>query len=156
MKKLSWYISLGITFIGFLVINHYFTLQSDEPLGNINPAFIPLVILVPFVAVSLFITFAVGSEYFTHASKSKIMIAFFLAILIFILAGGTEYQYIQSQIEEFNGTWADPGSLIYNMTPFNSYTNGWYLNESVFLIIHTIAFLLGIFKKTVVETPEKE
>lgn len=156
MKKLSWYISLGITFIGFLLINHFFTLTSDEVLGNINPAFIPLVILVPFLFVSLFITFMVGSEYFTNANRAKKIIAFFLAIIIFILAGGTEYQFIQSQIDEFNGNWSDKGSLIYNMSAFNSYTNAWYFNESVFLIIHTVAFLLGIFKKSIITEEQQD
>lgn len=147
MKKLSWYISLGITFAGFMIINYFFTVEKGEKLGNINPAFIPLVILFPFLLLSLFITFNVGASYFHKATKGKIFSALALILLIFFLAGSSEYIFIKEQIEYFNGDWTNKDSVIYGLSPFNSYTNDWYFNESVFLLLHTLAFALGSLMK---------
>lgn len=152
VKNLSWYISLGVSFLGFMVINYYFTLDPTEKVGNLNPAFFLIVLLVPFLCVSLFITWSVGVSFFETATKGKLALALLIMVVIFILAGGTEYQYVTSQIEVFGGTWNDPKSIIYGRSPFNSYTNDWYFNESVFLIIHTIAFSLGsLFRSKVTD-----
>lgn len=147
MKNLSWYLSLAITFAGFTIINHFFTLEKGEKLGNINPAFIPLVILAPFLLLSLFITLHIGASYFHHASMSKILMAILVILLVFVLAGASEFSFVKEQLASFGGTWNDKDSLIYNLGPFNSYTNNWYFNESVFLVIHTLAFIFGLFLK---------
>lgn len=151
MKNLSWYISLAITFAGFTIISRFFTLEVGEKVGNINPAFIPIVLLIPFLLLSLFITFSVGSTYFTNVSTGKLIAGILVAILIFILAGGTEYQFITGDIEQLGGIWTSENSEIYGLGFLNGFTNDWYFNESVFLLLHTIAFLLGSVKKQAVE-----
>lgn len=151
MKNLSWYISLAITFAGFTIISRFFTLDIGESAGNINPAFIPIVLLIPFLLLSLFITFTVGSTYFTNISMGKLVAGILVALLIFILAGGTEYQFITSEIDKFGGIWSAENSKIYGLGFLNGFTNDWYFNESVFLILHTVAFLVGSFKKQPVE-----
>lgn len=130
-----------------MIINSFFTLEKGEELGTINPAFIPMVILIPFLLLSLFITFSVGASYFTKPTKRNLVIAVALIALIFFLAGSTEYNYITTQIDYFNGDWDTTNSTIYGLSPFNSYTNDWYFNESVFLMLHATAFALGSFMK---------
>lgn len=152
VKNLSWYISLGISFLGFMIINYYFTLDPNEKVGNLNPAFFLIVLLIPFLCVSIFITWSVGVSFFKTATKGKLASSILIIVIIFILAGGTEYQYVTSQIEVFDGTWNDPNSIIYERSAFNSYTNDWYFNESVFLMIHAIAFALGsLFRNKVAD-----
>lgn len=147
LKKLSWYISLGITLAGFMIINYFFTLDKGEKIGNINPAFIPIVILIPFLFLSVFITFSVGASYFNKATTKKVITAIALMLLIFFLAGSSEYTYVKDQLELLGGNWNDKKSVIYGLSAFNSYTNDWYFNESVFLILHTVAFALGSIGK---------
>lgn len=151
LKNLSWYISLAITFAGFTIISRFFTLEIGDSVGNINPAFIPIVLLIPFLLLSLFITFTVGSTYFTNASPGKLIAGILVALLIFVLAGGTEYQFISGEIEQFGGIWSAENSKIYGLGFLNGFTNDWYFNESVFLILHTIAFLVGSMKKQKIE-----
>lgn len=157
MRNLSWYLSLAITFAGFTIINHFFTLEKGEKLGNINPAFIPIVILAPFLLLSLFITIHIGANYFQGATIGKIVLALLAVILIFLLAGASEFSFVKEQIDSLNGDWNNEKSTIFGLGPFNSYTNNWYFNESVFLIIHAIAFIIGIFiKKSNVETKAEQ
>lgn len=156
LKNLSWYISLGITFAGFMIINYFFTLDKGEKLGNINPAFIPMVILIPFLLLSLFITFRVGASFFSKATMGKILSAIGLMLFILFLAGSSEYTYIQDQLDMLKGDWNNQQSIIYGLSPFNGYTNDWYFNESVFLIIHTAAFALGSLLKVNEEDTEME
>lgn len=155
MKNLSWYLSLAITFTGFIIINYFFTLEKGEELGNFNPAFIPMVILAPFLLLSLFITVHIGASYFYEATIGKIALAIVLILLIFVLAGITEYKYIIDQMAVFGGSWNDSSSIIYNLSPFNSYTNDWYFNESVFLILHALAFSLGSLMKKPIDKEEQ-
>lgn len=156
MRNLSWYLSLAITFAGFTIINHFFTLEKGEKLGNLNPAFIPIVILAPFLLLSLFITIHIGANYFSGATLGKIALAFLVVVFIFVLAGASEYSLIKEQLASFGGTWNNQNSIIYSLSPFNSYTNNWYFNESVFLILHALAFMIGIFiKKTPIEQEEE-
>lgn len=155
MKKLSWYLSLAITFAGFIIINYFFTLDKGEELGNFNPAFIPLVVLAPFLLLSLFITVHIGANYFHNATIAKVILGIILILLIFVLAAATEYKYVVDQIEAFGGNWNDSNSIIYNLSPFNSYTNDWYFNESVFLILHALAFSLGSLMKNTKEEQQQ-
>lgn len=157
MKNLSWYLSLAITFTGFTIINYFFTIEKGEELGNFNPAFIPMVILVPFLLLSLFITVHIGASYFHNATIGKTILAIVLIVLIFVLAGATEYKYVVDQLDAFGGSWNDSSSILYNLSPFNGYTNDWYFNESVFLLLHALAFSLGsLLKKPVVEEQQEK
>lgn len=150
MNKLAWYVSLAISLFGFLLIRYYFTLKPTETLGEINPAFIPSIFLLPFVCLSLFITFIVGSEYFKE-KHTKPYVTYTLFMLLIIVVGGfLLYMQISNDLETFGGL-SNTHSKLYDLPIWNSYTNGWFLNESVFFFIHGIAFGLGMLKKVLIE-----
>lgn len=151
LNKLAWYVSLAISLFGFLLIRYYFTLKPTEKIGEINPAFIPGIFLIPFVCLSLFITFIVGSEYFAE-KQARTYTKYALFMLLIIVAGGLlEYVQVSNDLETFGGGVSAPHSKLYELPIWNSYTNGWFLNESVFFFIHGIAFGLGMLKKVPIE-----
>lgn len=53
--RLSWLISLAITFFGFLIVNQLFETEVSGTTGNLG--FICMIFLFPFILLSLFTTF---------------------------------------------------------------------------------------------------
>lgn len=156
MSKLAWYISLAISLFGVFIVRYYFTLAPDESLKNINPAFIPLVFVIPFLLMSLFISFVIGARYFAQANGQQIVR--YILILCGILALSTylEYTQIQADLTAFGGGTSDKESLIFNFPLWNSYTNGWFVNEMIFFSLQAIAFGIGFFKRNAVELEQQE
>lgn len=66
MIRLSWLISLAISFFGFLIVNQLFGVQPEGASGNLG--FIGMIFLIPFVLLSLFTTFR---YFFTVARPAK-------------------------------------------------------------------------------------
>lgn len=155
MNKLAWYISLAITLFGFLIVRYYFTLSPDEPLKALNPAFIPLIFIVPFLLLSLFITFIVGSQYFHDFTMKRLLNYVGILLLIVVVGSYVMFVQIDSDLKLFGGSTTDPSSTIYHLNIWNSYTNGWFINEMTFFIVHAIAFGLGFFKRKSAYTEEK-
>ncbi|WP_146551652.1 hypothetical protein [Rummeliibacillus sp. SL167] len=147
MRNLAWYISLAITFFGFMMIEFYFTQEPSKSAPHGNDAFIPITILIPFLVLSLLITWTVGRKYFAIRPLKRAWV--FLLITIFILFVGItgEYQLIERSLHALHGNWNDSDSVIYGKGAFNFYTNSWYFNENSFLLIHLMAFLLGFFAR---------
>lgn len=143
MRNLAWYISLAITFFGFIIIEFYFTLDPSKSAQHGNGALIPITILIPFLLLSLFITWTVGRKYFAIKPIKRPWLFIFCIALILLIAITGEYQLIQKSIDELHGNWYQPNSVIFNKGAFNYYTNGWYFNENTFLLIHLLAFIFG-------------
>lgn len=147
MNKLAWYISLAITLFGFFMIRYFFTLTPDEPLKSLNPAFLPMIFVVPFLLLSLFISFIIGSQYFHDFTAKKMFQYIGILALVVIIASYLTYVQIDSDLTAFGGATTDENSTIYGLSLWNSYTNGWFINEMTFFVLHTTAFGLGFFKR---------
>ena len=158
MNKLAWYISLAITLFGFFMIRYFFTLTPDEPLKSLNPAFLPLIFGVPFLLLSLFISFIIGSHYFHDCTAKRMWQYVGILALVIVVASYLTYVQIDSDITAFGGTTTDAKSTIYGLPVWNSYTNGWFVNEMTFFVLHTIAFGCGFFKRksAPIETEETD
>jgi len=156
LSKLAWYISLAISLFGVFVLRYYFTLAPDESLKNINPAFIPLVFVIPFLLISLFISFVIGARYFAQAKGQQIVSYIVVLCVILALSTYLEYTQVQADLTAFGGGIADKGSLIFNFPIWNSYTNGWFVNEMIFFSLQAIAFGIGFFKRHTIELAQQE
>ena len=145
MRNLAWYISLAISFFGFIIIECYFTQDPTKSATQGNAALIPIFLLVPFLLLSIFITWTVGRKYFAVKPLQRPWILLFVTALILLVSIPGEYQLVQNSLNAFHGNWNDPNSVIYQKGPLNYYTNSWYFNENIFLLLHLFVFLCGIF-----------
>lgn len=147
MIRLSWLISMGISLFGVILIEHFFTLKlNHQSTVNGNLGAVGLALILPFILLSLFITF----RYFTDLSrKSKdnisrgIYIGFGFALLVVVTYFALDYK--QSVYADLGGNTKDPNSIIYQFPILNEYTNNIYINFYTFLMIHTVAALVGSF-----------
>lgn len=156
MSKLAWYISLAISLFGVFLVRYYFTLTPDEPLKNINPAFIPLVFVIPFLLISLLISFVMGARYFAQANGKRIASYIGVLFVVLLLSAYLEYTQVHADLATFGGGTADEDSLIFNFPLWNSYTNGWFVNEMIFFSLQAIAFGIGFFKRHTIELAQEE
>lgn len=147
LRNLAWYISLAISFFAFIIIEIYFTLDPSKSAHHGNDALIPIIILIPFLLLSLFITWTVGRKYFAVKPLKRFWLFAFITALILLISITGEYQLLQDSLNELHGNWQNPNSVIFEKGAFNYYTNNWYFNENTFLLIHLLAFLLGFFAR---------
>ena len=153
MIRLSWLISMGISLFGVMLIEHFFTLKlEDQSNVNGNLGAVGLALIIPFILLSLFITF----RYFTELSRKSndnlsrsIYMLFGIAFLIAVTYFALDYK--QTIYAELGGDTKNPNSIIYQFPVLNEYTNNVYINFYTFLIFHTVAALIGsvfgIFQK---------
>lgn len=155
MLKLSWLISLGISLIGFLVIEHFFAIHPENFSGSGNLGAVGIALVLPFLLLSLLTTF----RYFLVLSRNTIgqinklitVISCFILIGIFI---HFSLDYKNGVIDLLGGPISDPESEIYGFPVLNQYTNHIFFNFYTFALVHTISgtigTMIGILK------PEKE
>lgn len=145
MLKLSWLISLGISLIGFLVIEHFFTIQPEGVSGNGNLGAVGITLVLPFLLLSLLTTF----RYFLVLSqnmKDTINKIIFI-ISSFILIGVFVYfsiDYKNTILASLGGPVSDPNSTIYGFPLLNQYTNHIFFNFYTFALVHTVSGTIGI------------
>ena len=145
MLRLSWFISLGISLFGVLIIEYFFTMQPDEVASSGNLGALGLALVLPFVALSLFITFRFFTQFIrTRQDMLSRSIAFIfsvaLAIVLFIYAK----QYGADVYDSLGGTTHDKQSIIYGFPALNEYTNRVFINFYTFALVHTVAAFIGI------------
>lgn len=127
MKRLSFFISLGISLLGVLIVQNLF--EDDKYLG-----FVGITFVTPFILLSLFITY----RYFllvvkeTNDNLLKFTVIFGSLLLLIFLAYFS-YQY-KFQVVKNTKTL---------FPPFNEKTYQAYLNFYTFAFIHTFSALLG-------------
>ncbi|MED3661986.1 hypothetical protein NST62_08475 [Ureibacillus sp. FSL K6-8385] len=125
--RLSWLISLAISFFGFLIVNQLFNVQPKGATGNLG--FIGVIFLFPFLCLSLLTTFryfatAIG----TVTSVGKIMGIFGGIVLIGILL----YLFIDMK-----------NSIKGPIFALNQETSRLYFDLYTFGLIHAISGVLG-------------
>lgn len=125
--RLSWLISIAISFFGFVLVSQLYEVQPKGATGNLG--FIGIIFLFPFIILSLITTF----RYFLTVTGSAKRIEKFIGIAGGILLLGlfvyfSSVQSIEGDFSEFNNS--------KNLVFFNIYTFG---------LIHTISGILGAF-----------
>ncbi|MEJ9281522.1 hypothetical protein [Ureibacillus thermosphaericus] len=123
--RLSWLISIAISFFGFVLVSQLYEVQPKGATGNLG--FIGIIFLFPFIILSLITTF----RYFLTVTGSAKRIEKFIGIAGGILLLGlfvyfSSTQSIEGDFSEFNNS--------KNLVFFNIYTFG---------LIHTISGILG-------------
>lgn len=145
MLRLSWLISIGISLFGVLLIEHFFTITADESgTANGNLGAVGLALVLPFILLSLFITF----RYFTELSRQTRDRILRNCLLIggFALAAALFYYALEYQKDVYSslgGTTKEKGSIIYGFPMLNEYTNKIFINFYTFAFIHTLSAVTG-------------
>ncbi|MDN4493625.1 nucleoside-diphosphate sugar epimerase [Ureibacillus aquaedulcis] len=146
MIRLSWLISLGISLLGFLIIGHFFTIQPDETANNGSLGFIGIIFVLPFLLLSIFITFRYILA-LTRSTTDRLMKSF--SIIGGILLVGVLLYF---SLDYKNGVLAalDGSAVGPTLPKLNEYTYTIYFNFYTFALIHAIvgviAAVVGVVK----------
>ena len=135
--------SLLITFAGFYMVEHLFTILPERISGNGNLGLLVIMILLPFLAASLVLTVASARRI---GKTVPLRLKFILPItvtVIAILLGCILYNVVEL-IHALGGTPDNPKSRIYRYGWFNQYTNSFYFNTYTFLLVHTLSCSAGL------------
>lgn len=146
MLRLSWLISVGISLFGVLLIEYFFTMKPDDAAAAGNLGALGLALVLPFVLLSLFITFRYFTELARAAQDSlmrSIYIGFGVAALIFVIYYTIGYQ--NDVYLTLGGDTTTPGSIIYGFPILNEYTNRIFINFYTFAAVHLLSALAGAF-----------
>lgn len=157
LLRLSWFISLGISLIGFLIIGNMFTIRPDGTLENESLGFVGIIFVLPFILLSLFTTFRYF-HYLTKSTNDRLMKSLSIVggfILIFVLIYFT-IDYKNEVIESLGGPSTNVNSTIYNLPLLNAYTNTIFFNFYTFALIHSIFGLIGAFMALIRPEMKKE
>ncbi|WP_342468984.1 hypothetical protein [Ureibacillus sp. FSL K6-3587] len=125
--RLSWLISLAISFFGFLIVNQLFEVQPKGASGNLG--FIGFIFLFPFVLLSLFATF----RYFLTAARNAKNSVKWLGIISGILLTGFFLYFFLDIKNSIHGS----------IWKLDQETSRLYFDIYTFGLIHTISGVLG-------------
>ncbi|MDM5334711.1 nucleoside-diphosphate sugar epimerase [Ureibacillus composti] len=139
MLKLSWLISLGITLIGFLIIQQFFTIQPEGVSANGNLGLVGIVIVTPFLLLSLFTTY----RFFLvriKEGKDKVMKIitifgglFMIAVLFYLVI-----DYKNTVI-----TSLETNIKIDKFSQMNEFTYDIFFNFYTYALVHTVSGVIG-------------
>ncbi|WP_274307669.1 nucleoside-diphosphate sugar epimerase [Solibacillus daqui] len=144
MLRLSWFISMGISLFGVMIIQHFFTMKPDETANAGNLGALGIALVAPFILLSLFITYRFFVESSRHA-RDHIMRMIYLVFGVALLVVFAFYAngYKEDVLTNLGGDTKTPGSQIYGFPLLNEYTNSTFINFYTFGIVHTISGLIG-------------
>lgn len=144
MLRLSWLISMGISLLGILIIQHFFTVKPDEVANGGNLGALGLALVAPFIILSLFITFRFFTEN-ARKAKDQLMRMIYLVFGVALLVAFIYYaiDFSNNVYASLGGDTKTPGSAIYRFPLLNEYTNHVFLNFYTFGIVHTLSALIG-------------
>jgi len=139
MLKLSWLISLGITLIGFLIIQQFFTIQPEGVSANGNLGLVGIVIVTPFLLLSLYTTY----RFFLvriKEGKDKVMkiisifVGFFMIAVLFYLVIDYKNTVVTSLESNIN---------IDEFPQLNEFTFDIFFNFYTYALVHTVSGVIG-------------
>jgi glucan phosphoethanolaminetransferase (alkaline phosphatase superfamily) len=131
MMKLSWLISLAISFFGFIIVGELFGVTPKDATGNLG--FIGLIFLLPFLLLSLFTTF----RFFYTLSQRSDRLGKGIGIVCSLLFLGFFLYFSLDIKNEFTQSF---GESIFHL---DGQTSKLYFNFYVFGLIHTVSALIG-------------
>ena len=144
MLRLSWLISIGLSLLGVMIIEHFFSLSPEGVAKAGNLGAVGIALVIPFILLSLVTTF----RYFTEASR-KLKDPILRVILIIAGIGlvvATAYyanEYKNDVYASLGGTMKDVNSIIYGYPMLNEYTNHIFINFYTFAFVHSICAVAG-------------
>lgn len=147
LLRLSWLISLGISLLGFLIIGNFFTIQPEESVRHGSFGFIGIIFILPFLFLSMFITFRYILT-LTRSATDRVMKSFsiiggflFVCVLVYF-----SLEYKNDILATLDGA---NGESIFNLPKLNEYTYTVYFNFYTFALIHAvvgiISAMVGLF-----------
>ena len=161
MLRLSWLISMAISFFGVMIIEHFFALTPDNTDRGGNLGAFGLALVTPFLLLSIFISFRYFLTLSRNALNGILRMAFILLGVLFV---SVMFQYAldykDNVYASLGGTTTDPQSLIYGYPILNEYTNQVFVNLYTFAFVHgivaIIAAIIGMFKEPIEQPLQKE
>ncbi|AWE08277.1 nucleoside-diphosphate sugar epimerase [Lysinibacillus sp. 2017] len=164
MLRLSWLISMGISLFGVMLIQYFFKLKPEETAEVGNLGALGLALVIPFLILSIFITYRFFVESARHAHDQlmrMIYLIFGVALLVAFIYYANDFK--NEVYTSLGGNTKTLGSQIYGFPVLNEYTNHVFVNFYTFGIIHTISGLIGALvgiikpsKKDLIESEETE
>lgn len=148
----SWLISLAISLFGVLMIEYFFTFQPKDAAENGNLGIVGLAFVVPFLILSLFITYRYALVA-SREAKDRILRNILLVATIGLICATAYYawQYKNDVYATLGGTTETQNSTIYGLPILNAYTNRIFFNFYTFIFAHSVSALIGgcvgLFKK---------
>lgn len=140
-----WLISLIVTFIGFYLIEHLFTIKPHTISGNGNPGLFIIIPFLPIFMTSLFLTSKIMNKMFATISNKKvktIILSLLVIACLFLVIQMIDYK--NELVAALGGTPTNPNSRIYRFGWFNQYTNNLFFNLYTFLFTHSLSCMFGI------------
>lgn len=138
LLRLSWLISLGLSLLGVLIVGNLYmhSEQNAESFG-----FIGMVLVIPFLLLSLFITY----RYFLVASSNAMdrIMKLFSFVGGFVLIGVLIFFAINYKNDVLSNVGASSSDTI--LPTLNQQTYSVYFNFYTFALIHSISGLIGGF-----------
>lgn len=139
------FISVLISFLGFYLIEHVFTVSHDVWSGNGNLAILIMIIFLPAFVLSYLFTYKVTREISTNTVVKKLkLVALITCVASCVLLILPIINYVDELVIALDGTPTNPESKIYRFGWFNQYTNGIYFNFYTFFLSHLMAVIFGI------------
>lgn len=138
LLRLSWLISLGISLLGILIVGNLY-IHSGSNAESFG--FVGMVLVIPFLLLSLFITF----RYFLVASrnaKDQLMKVFSFVGGI-VLIGVLIIFIVNNKNDILTNLGVSTTST--NLPPLNPQTYSVYINFYTFALVHSIVGLIGGF-----------
>lgn len=137
MLKLSWLISLGITLIGFLIIQQFFTIQPEGVSANGNLGLVGIVIVIPFLLLSLFTNYRFFLLQIKEGKDQVMKIIsifggfFMIAVLFYLVIDykNTVITSLKLKIDQF--------------PQLNEYTYDIYFNFYTYALVHSVSGVIG-------------
>lgn len=131
--RLSFFISLLLSLIGVMIVQHLFTTNAVESGQNTYLGFIGLIFVIPFILLSLFITYRYFSMIVNQTTEKLLKVITILAsILLLIFLGFYAMEYKNQLL---------PNTSLF--PPLNDKTYQVYLNFYTFTFIHTVSAFIG-------------
>ncbi|MCR2822602.1 hypothetical protein [Lederbergia panacisoli] len=145
MKKtwFFWVTTTLISFFGFYLIEHIFTVSPESISGNGNLGIIFIMLFSPFFLASYIFTFRLTSKLLKKAGlKFKIGIFLFsvlgCALLVYAII-----HYKNELVIALGGPPTNPESRIFRFGWFNQYTNSLFFNIYTFFLSYIFIIFLG-------------
>lgn len=144
-KYIYWGISLLFSFLGFLFIEHAFTIEPHRISGNGNLGIVVIFLFSPVFITSYILTFKRVRERLVAVNNRKINTRILLLSLVLsVLLIAAIINYTNELIIALGGGPEIPDSRIYRFGWFNQYTNSLYFNVYTYLLTHIIVVILSV------------
>lgn len=137
--------SLLLSLLGFMIIEHAFTINPHTISGNGNLGIVVIFLFSPVFLASYTLTFKRVREKLITLNNRKINTRILtLSLILCAILIAAIINFTNDLITALGGDPTNPDSRIYRFGWFNQYTNSLFFNVYTFLISHIFAVMLGV------------